>query len=164
MQLWLLEAACNSTPTMLTQIHEFKSFLTQQTSLSGKGPCSLTHERANRATQICATKAYATEFINKNTHSTALEENANSQVFVPSGGARHMPTKTKTGIEGTFMQKKKPKKSPVNKNIHIALGRQLKEAGAILAKEDVPIDCSLPVLRNSLRKISQRLFSLLLWV
>ena len=28
MQLWLLEAACDLTSTILTQIHEFKSFLT----------------------------------------------------------------------------------------------------------------------------------------
>ena len=50
MQLWLLEAAHDDTSTMLTQIHKFKSFLTQQTSSSGKGPCSLTHKRANIAT------------------------------------------------------------------------------------------------------------------
>ena len=40
----------------------------------------------------------------------------------------------------------------MNKNIYVGLGRQLKEAGVILAEEDVPID--LPVLRNSLKKIS----------
>ena len=102
----------------------------------------MSHERANRATQISAAKAYNTEFSNKDAHSAALEENANPQVFVPFGGARHRPTKTKTGIEGTFVQKKKQKKSSVNKNIHIGLGRQLKEAEAILAEEDVPIDCS----------------------
>ena len=32
----------------------------------------------------------------------------------------------------------------MNKNIHIGLGQQLKEAEAILAEEDVPIDCSPP--------------------
>ena len=32
----------------------------------------------------------------------------------------------------------------MNKNFHIGLGRQLKEAEAILAEEDVPIDCSPP--------------------
>ena len=53
MQLWLLEAACDDTSTMLTQIHEFNSFLSQVTSSGGKGPCSLTCDRATRATQIC---------------------------------------------------------------------------------------------------------------
>ena len=107
MQLWLLEAAHDGTSTMLTQIHEFKSFLTQQTSSSGSGPCSLTHIRVNRATQICAAKAYTTEFNNKNACAAALEENVNPQVFVPLGGARHRPTKTNIGIEGTFVQTRK---------------------------------------------------------
>ena len=56
------------------------------------------------------------EFSNKHGHSEAIEERTNPQVFVPSGGARHKPVKTKTGIEGTFMQKKKKqKKAAVNK-------------------------------------------------
>ena len=111
MQLWLLEAAHDDTSSMLTQINEFKSFLTQQTSSSSRGhSCSLTHKRADIATQICAIKAYATEFNNKNAHSAALEENTNSQAFVPSSGARRRPVKTKTGIEGTFVQKKKETK------------------------------------------------------
>ena len=140
MQLWLLEAACDDTSTMLIQIHEFKSYLTQQTSSSGKDPCSLTCKRAN----ICAAKAYTTEFSNKNAHSVALEENANPQVFVPLGGARHRPARTRTCLESTFVQKKKEKKSSVNKNMHVGLARQLKEAEAILAEEDVPIDYSPP--------------------
>ena len=102
------------------------------------------HERANRATQIHAAKAYTSEFSNENAHYAALEENANPQVFVPLGGTRHRPTKTKTDLEGTFVQIKKQKKSSVNKNIHIGLGRQLKEAEAILAEEAVPLDCSPP--------------------
>ena len=109
-----LNDACNygfwklhhdNTSTMLTQIHEFKSFLTQQTSSHGRGPCSLTCKRANIATQIHAAKAYATEFNNNDAHSAALQENTNPQVFVPSSGARHRPIKTKTGIEWTFTQK-----------------------------------------------------------
>ena len=60
-------------------IHEFKSFLTQQTSSSSKGSCSLTHKRSNRAIQVHAAKVYTTEFSNKNGHSAALEENANPQ-------------------------------------------------------------------------------------
>ena len=63
---------------------------------------------------------------------------------MPSSGARHRPVKTKTGIEGTFCEKKKQKKAAVNKNMHVGLGRQLKEAKAILAQEDVLIDCSPP--------------------
>ena len=52
--------------------------------------------------------------------------------------------KTKIGIEGTFLCKKKLEKAVVNvnKNMHVGLGRQLKEAEAILAEQDVPIDCS----------------------
>ena len=84
------------------------------------------------------------ELSNKHLHCEALEENANPQVFVPSGGARQRPAKTKTGIEGTFVQKKKQKKAAVNKNMHVGLWKQLKEAKAILAEEDVPIDCSPP--------------------
>ena len=65
-------------------------------------------------------------------------------VFVPSGGARHRPAKTKTGIKGTFVQRKRQKKAAVNKNMHVGLGRQLKEAKTILAEEDVLIYCSPP--------------------
>ena len=103
MQLWLLEAALNDTSTVLTQVHEFNSFLTQVSSSNGKGPSSLTYNRANRATQICTDKAFVTEFSNMHAHSEGLEENTNPQVFVPSGGARHRPVKTKTGIERTFV-------------------------------------------------------------
>ena len=42
------------------------------------------------------------------------------------------------------MQKKKQKKAAVNKIMHVGLGRQLKEAEAILAEEDVQIDCYPP--------------------
>ena len=91
---------------MLTQIHEFKSFLTQQTSSGGRGPCSLTHKRPNIATQIRAAIVYTAGFNNNDACSAALQENTNPQVFVPSSGARHRPVKTKTGIEGTFVQKK----------------------------------------------------------
>ena len=40
--------------------------------------------------------------------------------------------------------KKKQKKAAVNKNVHVGLRRQLKEAKTIPAEEDVPIDCSPP--------------------
>ena len=68
-----------------------------------QGPCFLTHDRANGATQICVSKAYMVEFSNKCACSVAIEKNTNPQVFVPAIGARHRPVKTKTGIEGTFM-------------------------------------------------------------
>ena len=83
MQLWFLEAAWDDTSTMVTQIHKFKSFLTQVTSSSGKGPCFLTCDRANRAIHIHAAKAYVAEFSNKHAHSKAIEENTNPQVFMP---------------------------------------------------------------------------------
>ena len=55
-QLWLLEAAQDDTSTMLTQINEFHSFIVQASTSSGRGPCSLAHDRADRNTQICAVK------------------------------------------------------------------------------------------------------------
>ena len=52
---------------------------------------------------------------------------------------------TIAGIEGTFLEKKQKKTVlNVNTNMHVGLGRQLKEAEATLAEEDVPIDCSPP--------------------
>ena len=67
-----------------------------------------------------------------------MEKNTNPQVFVPAIGVRHRPLKTKN--------KKKPKKGMANvyKTMHVCLGRQLKEGKAILAGEDVPIDCCPP--------------------
>ena len=112
MPLWLLKAACDDASTMLTQIHEFKSFLTQQTSSRSRGPFSLTRERADITIQIHAAKVYATKFNNKDANSAALEENAHPQVFEPSSDTRHRPVKTKTGIEGTFVQKR-------NKRYHL---------------------------------------------
>ena len=84
------------------------------------------------------------EFSNKYSHSKAIKENVNTQVFVPLGGARYKPVETKTCIEGTFMHKKKQKKADVTKNMHVGHRKQLQEAKAIIAQEDVPIDCSPP--------------------
>ena len=69
------------------------------------------------------------EFSNKHAPCKAIEENTNTWVFVPSGGARHRPVKTKTGIERIFLCKNMIKKAVVNvnKNMHAGLGRQLKE-------------------------------------
>ena len=63
-QLWLQEAACNDTSTMLTQIHEVKSFMAQQTALSSRGPCSLSHGRANIEMQMHVARVYAAKFNN----------------------------------------------------------------------------------------------------
>ena len=110
MQLWLLEAAPDDTSAMFTQIQEFKSFQAQATSSSGKGPCCLMHDMANRATQICVAKAYMAEFSNKHAPCKALEKDGNPQVFMPSGGARHRPAKTKTGIDRTIVKKRNRQK------------------------------------------------------
>ena len=95
---------------MLTQIHEVKSFLMQQTASSSRGPCSLSCDRTNIEIQICAARAYAAEFNNNEAHSAALQENTNSQIFIPSSGARHRPVKTKTSIQGKYVQKRNKRK------------------------------------------------------
>ena len=63
-QLWLMEPVRDDT-SMLTQIQEFKSLITQVGTSSGRGLNSLTHDRADRNTQMHATKAYVVEFSNK---------------------------------------------------------------------------------------------------
>ena len=127
---------------MFTQIHEVKSFLTQQTAISNRGPFSLSHDRADIETQICAARAYATKFNNNEAHSMALHENTNPQIFIPSSGARHRPVETKTSIQGEYVQKKKQKKTTVKKNSHIGLAHQITVAEAILAEKE--INCSPP--------------------
>ena len=71
-QLWLLEAACDDTSTMLAQIHEVKPFLMQKTASSGRGPCSLSCDSANMEIQMHAARAFATKFNNNKTHFAAL--------------------------------------------------------------------------------------------
>ena len=102
---------------MLSQIHEVKSFLTQQTASSGRGPCSLSCGRADVEIQMCAARAYAAEFNNDEAHSVALHENTNPEIFIPSSGARHRPVKTKTSIQGKYVQKKKTKENNCQKNL-----------------------------------------------
>ena len=76
------------------------------------------------------------------------EENTNPQVFVPASGVRHRPLKRKSSMEGKFVNKKKLKKGRANlyKTMHVGLGKQLKEANAILTEEntDEPFDCCPP--------------------
>ena len=126
---------------MSTQIHKVKSFLTQQTASSGRGPCSLSCGRADNEIQMHATGAYAAEFNNDEAHSTALHENTNPEIFIPSSGARHRPVKTKTSIQGKYVQKKKQKKT-VKKTSHISLTHQITVAEGILKEKE--INCSPP--------------------
>ena len=127
---------------MLTQIHEVKSFLIQQTASCGRGPCSLSHDRADIEIQICVARVYAAKFNNNEACSAALQENTNPQIFIPSSGARHRPVKTKTSIKGKYVQKKKQKKTTVKKTSHIGLAHQIRVAEAILAEKE--INCSPP--------------------
>ena len=115
-QLWLQEAVHNDTSTMLTQIHEVKSFLMQQTASSGRGPCSLSHDRANIEIQICAARAYAAKFNNNKAHSVALQENTNPQIFIPSSDARHRPVKDQDKHTGQICPKKETKENNCQKN------------------------------------------------
>ena len=73
MPLWLLEATQDDTSTMVTQIVKMKSFLVQVAGSSGKGSISLTHDRADRKTLMCAAKAYAVEITNRNARQEARE-------------------------------------------------------------------------------------------
>ena len=127
---------------MLTQIHEVKSFLAQQTASSGRGPCSLSHGRANIEIQMHVARAYAAKFNNDKARSMALHENTNPEIFIPSSGARHRPVKTKTSIQGKYVQKKKQKKTTVKKTSHIGLAHQITVAEAILTEKE--INCSPP--------------------
>ena len=126
---------------MLTQIHEVKSFLTQQTASSSRGPCSLSHGRADIEIQMHAARAYAAEF-NNEACSMALHENTNPEIFIPSSGARHRPVMTKTSIQGEYVQKKKQKKTTVKKTSHIGLTHQITVTEAILIEKE--INCSPP--------------------
>ena len=92
--------------------------------------------------QICVARAYATEFNNNEAHSMALQENTNPQIFKTSSGARHRPVKTKTSIQGEYVNKKKQKKTTVKKTSHIDLACQITVAEAILAEKEM--NCSPP--------------------
>ena len=132
----------DDTSTMLTQIHELKAFLSQQTASSGRGPCSQSCSRAGIEIQMHAARAYAAEFNNNEACSTALHENTNPDIFIPSSGARHRPVKTKTGIQGEYVWTKKQKKTTVKKTSHISLMHQITLAEGILTEEE--INCSPP--------------------
>ena len=103
-QLWLLKATHNDTSSMLTQIEEFRLFIAQNTTSSGRGLSSMTCDKADRSTQIHATKAYVAESTNKCTWYEVTKENNNLHVFVSASGARHRPLKRKS-IEGKFVNK-----------------------------------------------------------
>ena len=98
-----------------------KAFLAQVAGSSGIGPSSLTCYWQQKYTDYAA-KAYAAEFVDKSARQEARKEHNNPQVFVPSTGVRHMPSKKKK--ERTY------------RNIHVGLGRQLQEADCILANDE----------------------------
>ena len=89
-------------------------------------------------------RAFATEFNNNEACSVALQENTNPQIFIPSSGARHRPVKTKTSIQGKYVQKKKrnKRKQLSKKTSHIGLAHQITVAEAILVEKE--INCSPP--------------------
>ena len=91
---------------------------------------------------MCATRAYAAKFNDNEACSAALHENTNPQTFIPSSGARHRPVKTKTSIQGEYVQKKKQKKTTVKKTSHIGIAHQITVAEAILTEKE--INCSPP--------------------
>ena len=127
---------------MLTQIHEVKSFLTQQTASSSRGPCSPSRGRADIEIEMHVARVYAAEFNNNEARSTALHENTNPEIFILSSGAGHRPVKTKTSIQAKYVQKKKQKKTTVKKTSHIGLTHQITVAEAILTEKE--INCSPP--------------------
>ena len=127
---------------MLTQIPNVKSFLTQQTASSGRGPCSLSHGRADIEIQMHAARAYAAQFNNNKARSTALHENTNPEIFIPSSCARHRPVKTKTSIQGKYVQKKETKENKCQKASYIGLSHQITVAEAILTEKE--INCAPP--------------------
>ena len=93
--------------THLLGLHKLMNFIhswAQTSTSSGRGPCSLTHKKADRNTQLCVVKADAAEYSNMHAQQEATEENTNPQVFVPASGVRHRLFKTKTGIEGKFLK------------------------------------------------------------
>ena len=122
---------------MITQIHELEAFLSQQTASSGRGPCSQSHGRANIDIQMHVARAYAAEFNNKEARSAALQESTNSDIFIPSSGARHRPVKTKTSIQGEYIWTNKQKKTTIKKTSHISLAHQITLAEGILTEEEI---------------------------
>ena len=83
-----------------------------------------------------AARAYAAEF-NNESHSAALRENTNPDIFIPSSGARHRPVKTKTSIHGEYVWKKKQKKTTVKKTSHIILAHQITLVEGILTEKEI---------------------------
>ena len=61
-----------------------------------------------------ATRAYVAEFTNTCSWQEVTKEKNNSQVYVPAIGVGHRPLKRKSSIKGTFINKKKMKKSRAN--------------------------------------------------
>ena len=109
---------------MLTQIEEFKSFITQGTTYSGRGMSSLTDYRADRSTPICAMKADVAEFTEKYAWHKASKEINIPQVFVPSSGVR--PLK-RMNLEGTLVNKQvEERKGQCIQNCACRLGKVIR--------------------------------------
>ena len=107
--------------SIIIQNEDLKSFLALANTSSGKGTSSMTHDRVNRITQICAAKDYTAKFCNKKVRQEAQDDNNYPLVLCLAV------------MHGT-----------VYRNIHLDLGKQLQEAELILAQEDsdVPMDSS----------------------
>ena len=101
--------------TMVIQVEEMKTFLTQITGSNGKGQRSLIFDRTYRNMQTYAAKAYAAECVDMSARQQAREEN-NHQKFVLDSGARHRPSKKKS-TEGSFVTTMKGKKAKKEKYI-----------------------------------------------
>ena len=101
-----------------------KSLIAEAAGPSGKGPTSLTHDRADSNLEIHTGNACAAEFIYKNARKEARGENSNPQVFVLGSGIYHRPSKNKS-VEGSFVRKNKAKKGKKieYRNINVGLGR-----------------------------------------
>ena len=74
-----------------TQIQEFKSFIAQAPTSSGRGPCFLTQDRADRTIPMHVAKVHVAGFSNKHAQQEATEENTDPQVFVPASCVWYRP-------------------------------------------------------------------------
>ena len=81
--------------SMVIQNEDLKSFLAWAATSGGKGQSSMTHDKADRNTQIHATRAYAVECTNQNANREVKDEDYNTHVFVLGSGACHKPSKRK---------------------------------------------------------------------
>ena len=91
--------------------------------------------------QMHVARPYAAEFNNNEARSMALHENTNAEIFIPSSGARQRPVKTKTSIQGEYVQKRNKESCP--KTSHIGLAQQITLAEGILTEKENQLFTSL---------------------